>query len=103
MIDLGRGLSTSGRLQTEEEKAYLGDKITRRAFMQRLFQAERIAIRNSTDDNVVDIHEDLKSTDSVILSLQDTIDALTYLTSVGILASGRSDTILNDPVLPHEI
>jgi hypothetical protein len=71
-------------------------KISKRAFMRRFTQAERIAIRKSTDDIVIDIHEDLKATSNVDLDLQDTEDALAYLTSVGILVSGRKDEILID-------
>ena len=71
-------------------------KITKRAFMRRFTQVERTLIRKSTDDIVIDIHEDLQSTITVDLDLQDTIDSLTYLTSVAILADGRSNAILAD-------
>jgi hypothetical protein len=96
-------IKTAGRLPTEEESAYLGDIITKRSFMQRLSQSERIAIRSSTDESVIDIHEDLKSVDTVTLSNTDVISSLNYLTSVGILADGRSSTILTNPVEAHEI
>ena len=71
-------------------------KITKRAFMQRFTQAERIAIRASTDDIVIDIHEDLKATNSVELDLADTVNALAYLVSVAILTSDRPAEILAD-------
>ena len=71
-------------------------KITKRAFMRRFTQVERTLIRKSADDIVIDIHEDLQSTITVDLDLQDTIDSLTYLTSVAILADGRSNAILAD-------
>ena len=64
-------------------------KITKRAFMQRFTQAERIAIRASVDDIVIDIHEDLKATNSVELDLTDTASALAYLVSVAILTSAE--------------
>ena len=32
-------------------------RITKRAFMKRFLQSERIAIRNSTDDIVIDIYD----------------------------------------------
>jgi hypothetical protein len=77
-------------------------KITRHAFMQRFTQAERIAIRNSTDDIVIDIHESLKSTLNVMLDLQETIDSLSYLSAMPanapILAAGRQAEILADGV-----
>ena len=81
----------------------IGTKLTKRAFMQRFHQPERTAIRKSTDDIVIDIYEDLQSVNNVDLSLQDTINALTYLAAVGILTAGRSDTILNTPVTEGEI
>lgn len=71
-------------------------KITKRAFMRRFTQSERIAIRNSSDDIVIDIHEDLKSAINVNLDLQDTIDSLAYLVSVSILTSNRPTEILID-------
>ena len=96
-------IETAGRLPTAEEMAYLGTKLTKRSFMQRFTQPERTLIRQSTDDIVIDIYEDLQAVNNVDLSMQDTIDALTYLTSVGILAAGRSDTILNTPITKGEV
>lgn len=63
--------------------------ITKRSFMQRFTQAERIAIRNSTDDIVIDIQEDLNSTDKVDLDLPALSAGLGYLVSLGILQSNR--------------
>ncbi len=71
-------------------------KITKRAFMRRFTQAERIAIRASVDDIVIDIHEDLKATNNVDLDLADTANALSYLVSAAILTSDRPDEILTD-------
>jgi len=53
--------------------------------MQRFDQTERIAIRKSTDDIVIDIYEDLKMASSVDLDLQDTINAVAYLDSKSLL------------------
>jgi len=96
-------IESEGLPHTPEQIAHLGDVITRRSFMQRFTQSERILIRNSSDDVVIDIHEDLKSVNTVTLSNEDVINALVYLTSVGILADGRSNTILTNPVEAHEI
>ncbi len=98
-------IETAGRLPTAEEMAYLGTKITTRAFMQRFTQPERTAIRKSTDDIVIDIHEELKELRGrhVVLNDPDAINALAYLTGVGILVGGRSDTILNTPVTESEV
>lgn len=70
--------------------------ITKRAFMRRFTSAERSAIRKSTDDDVIDIHEDLKMASKVDLKLQDTIDAVNYLAGVNILQSHRVEAILAD-------
>ena len=78
-------------------------KITKRAFMQRFTQPERTAIRNSTDDIVIDIYEDLQSVNNVELDHQDTIKAIAYLTVVGILTAGRDTEILDTPVTEGEI
>jgi hypothetical protein len=78
-------------------------KLTKRDFIQRFTQPERTLIRKSTDDIVIDIYDDLQSVDSVDLSLQDTINALTYLTSIEILAEGRSTEILTNPITSGEV
>ena len=78
-------------------------KITKRAFMQRFTQPERTDIRKSTDDIVIDIYEDLQAVNSVELTMQDTINAIAYLTAVGILAIGRDTDILDTPVSEGEI
>jgi len=67
--------------------------ITKRSFMQRLTQPERTAIRKSTDDIVIDIHEDLKMASNVDLDLQDTIDAVAYLGSQGLLTTSDVDLL----------
>jgi hypothetical protein len=68
-------------------------KITKRAFMQRFTQAERIAIRKSVDDIVIDIHEDLKMASIVDLDLQDTINGVAYLGSIGLLTTSQADLL----------
>lgn len=77
-------------------------KITKRAFMQRFTQAERIAVRNSNDDIVIDIYEDLKIAEFVDLDLPETSQGLAYLEIVGILAEGRVSQLLVDGV-SHEV
>lgn len=71
-------------------------KITKRAFMQRFTQPERTLIRNSTDDIVIDIYEDLKSVNNVNLDMTDTLQALAYLESLSIISAGRPAAILVD-------
>jgi hypothetical protein len=78
-------------------------KITKRAFMQRFTQPERTLIRKSTDDIVIDIYEDLQAVNNVELTMQDTINAIAYLTGVGILAAGRNTEILDTPVSEYEV
>ena len=70
--------------------------ITKRSFMRRFDMSERIAIRKSTDDIVIDIYEDLKIASNVNLDLQDTIDALNYLDSQGLLTVSTVEGLLRD-------
>ena len=67
-----------------------------------LFTAqERIAIKTSEDPIVLDffsIAEDPRTTE-VNLALSSTQEALTYLTTVGILAEGRKEQILTGVLL----
>ena len=91
--EISNGVFSAGTLKTTPDAIR---KITKRAFMRRFTQSERIAIRNSSDDIVIDIHEDLKSAINVSLDLQDTIDSLAYLVSVSILTSDRPAEILID-------
>lgn len=71
-------------------------KITKRSFMQRFDQTERIAIRNSTDDVVIDIHEDLKMASNVDLDLVDTVNAVAYLDAQGLLTVKTQADLLRD-------
>jgi len=75
---------------------YEQPKITKRAFMKRFTLTERITIRNSTDDVIIDVYEDLKLASYVELDTQDVSDALNYMVSVGILESSRVDEMLVD-------
>ena len=81
----------------------LPTKLSKRAFMQRFTQPERTLIRKSTDDIVIDIYEDLQAVNNVELTMQDTINAIAYLTDVGILAAGRGTEILDTPVTEGEL
>ena len=96
-------IETAGRLPTAEEVSYLGTKITKRALSQRLNPVIRAAIRNSTDDIVIDIIEDLKLAEYADLSDQDLIDSLTYLVYIEIMTQEESDHVLNAPVTSGEI
>lgn len=71
-------------------------KITKRAFLQRFTQPERTAIRKSTDDIVIDVHEDLKLASFVDLDLQDLRNVLAYFVSISILVPERVDELLVD-------
>lgn len=63
--------------------------ITKRAFMRRFTQAERIAVRQSADDIVIDIHEDLKMSSFVDLDSPDVSTALDYLVAINILSDAQ--------------
>ena len=71
-------------------------QITTRAFMQRFTMAERIAIRASTDDVVIDVHEDLKLASFVDLDSTDVIGAIDYFISQSLLESGRKSELLDN-------
>ena len=86
-------IESAGTLQTTPPSIR---KITKRAFMQRFDQAERIAIRKSINDIVIDIHEDLKMASIVDLDLQDTIDGVAYLSSIGLLTVTSQADLLRD-------
>ena len=73
----------------QDEQDYTILKITKRSFMQRFTQAERIAVRNSVDDIVIDIHEDLKMASNVDLSLAKVKASLEYLVYIEILEPER--------------
>ena len=77
-------------------------KITKRSFMRRLDITERIAIRNSTNDLVIDIHEDILTASNVDLDLQDTFDALTYLSLQGLLSVHTEPELLADGTIDEE-
>lgn len=70
--------------------------ITKRAFMKRIDQADRILIRKSVDDFVIDIHEDLKSATSVNLDDPDTIAGVDYLISKGLLSNTNLEVLFSD-------
>lgn len=71
-------------------------KITKRAFMKRIDQLDRIAIRKSTDDIVIDIHEDLKMASSVDLDDKDVTDSIAYLTSKNLLDNTDMTALVAD-------
>ena len=92
-----------GTFTPQEIVIDFGAKITKRALSQRLNPVIRAAIRNSTDDIVVDIREDLKLAEYADLSNQDLIDSLAYLVYVEIMTQEESDYALNTPVTAGEI
>ena len=71
-------------------------KITKRSFMQRFTQPERTAVRNSPDDIVIDVYEDLSFASNVDLDLEDIENALLYFVALGILVEARVAEILVD-------
>jgi hypothetical protein len=93
---------TAGTFTPQEIVIDLGTNITKRALSQRLNPVIRAAIRNSTDDIVIDIIEDLKLAEYVDLSDQDLIDSLTYLVYIGIMTQEESDHVLNTPATSSE-
>lgn len=71
-------------------------KITVRAFMQRIPLVSRIAIRNSTDDIVNDLQEDLRLASFVDLDDPAVAAGLSYVVSQGIMTQAEADACLVD-------
>ena len=63
--------------------------ISTRAFMQRLSQAERIALRGSADDIVIDMMEDLRMASYVDLDVAMLAVGLGYIESLGLIATSQ--------------
>jgi hypothetical protein len=71
--------------------------ITVRQFLKRFTQAERIAMRNSTDDIVIDLYTDLTLASYVDLDDPELIPGLMYI-------SGQTDPAISSPIiLPSRI
>jgi hypothetical protein len=70
--------------------------ITTRAFMQRIPLASRVAIRNSTDEVIVDLQEDLRLASFVDLDHPQTAAGLSYIVSQGIMTQSEADACLVD-------
>lgn len=70
--------------------------ITKRAFMQRFTRDERISIRNSADDIIIDVYEDLKLASFIDLDTPDVAQALSYMASINIIEEHRIPTLLID-------
>ena len=70
--------------------------ITKRSFMQRFEQAERIAIRKSDDDIVIDIHEDLKLASYVDLDDLGVIGAVGYLVAIDLVSEDSQTQLFAD-------
>lgn len=79
-------------------------KITKLAFKNRMTQAERIAIREASQTNpvVYDFLDLVSDAQFIDLTHNDTIAGVNYLESEGLLAAGRADEILTNPVMSEE-
>lgn len=95
-----------------------GKNITKNAFRQRLTFSERVLFKSKasvmmlTDptpeqiQNAISLEvlqEDLANVSYADLSLPECAQAMGLLTATGILAPGRGDEILNNPVRWHEL
>lgn len=70
--------------------------ITVRAFMKRLAQSERIALRGSSDAIVVDLMEDLRMAAYVDLDDAELPAGLAYVESLGLIANAQLTALLAD-------
>ena len=69
-------------------------RLTKTQFKRLFTQAERIAIRNSADDVVIDFFDLANTADEINLDDPDVIAGVQYLEANGILLSGRASEIL---------
>ena len=100
-------IETSGRLKTEEEKAYLGTVITPLAYSLRIGDDEAdIEAVAETDAEVRVLIKRVDRSPTIDLANPVVIAGLALLVSKESLPNftqSRMDEILNNPVLPHEI
>lgn len=69
--------------------------ISRLEFMRRFTREERIAIRKSKDDVVIDFRELLAAAQTVYFDDEETIAGVRYLETEKLIADGRAEEILN--------
>ena len=100
-------IQSAGRVQTEEEKAYLGTVITPLAYSLRIGDDEAdIEAVAETDAEVRVLIKRVDRSPTIDLANPVVIAGLALLVSKETLPNftqARMDKILNDPVLPHEI
>lgn len=95
-IDLGGGGYSQKRYSDVALEAEKIRTITKRSFLKRLTQSERIAIRKSTDDVVIDIHEDLLIASHVDLNDDDVKNAVDYLLGLDLISAESKVKLLAD-------
>jgi hypothetical protein len=69
--------------------------MTRYQFRSRFTMQEKIAMYDSTDTLIRVFLDDIQSAEYIDLAIQDTIDAVNYLESQGLIAAGRAAEILS--------
>ena len=72
--------------------------ITRRAFMQRFTQEERIAIRTSTNEYVQDIVEDIYMVEYIDVLHVDTQHAVAFFYNLGLIKEETMNKLLTAPM-----
>ena len=73
---------------------HITTQLTRLEFLTRFMASERIAIRASTDPNVIDFMELLNLATYIDVGDQNTIDGVNYLASQNLIAANRVSEIL---------
>jgi hypothetical protein len=87
---------------SEKPETDFGTKLTPRALSRRLNPVIRAAIRNSVDEIVIDIREDLDLAEYVDLADPDVTTSLQYLVYSGVMTQDESDLVLNIPITETE-
>lgn len=72
-----------------------GSNLSVEEFLDLFTRQERIAIRNSADDNVADYWELLRYRERVHLKAGGVVQALNYLEAQGLIGPGRASEISN--------
>ena len=82
-----------------------GTRLTRVAFMDRLTDAEQIAIETAAESSAAIRVSLRRLTNATFIDLKDprTQAALAEMEAATLLASGRADAILTAPVQAHEV
>jgi hypothetical protein len=79
---------------TKDDTPRINYVLTRYQFRSRFTAAEKVAMYDSPDTMVRVFLDDVQAAESINVTDQDTVDGVSYLTSLGLIAAGRDAEIL---------